>query len=101
MRAPQNNEADSLAQENWASGMEFSFSVVGGSDGQEDRLAVVGRLFRAIVGSGEAVWSIGLSQLRRRAPSPFWPPVWVLLLSLGLWALIWAAVSLFSAYALP
>ena len=38
---------------------------------------------------------------RRRAPSPFWPPVWVLLLlSLGLWALIWAAVSLLSAYAL-
>jgi hypothetical protein len=30
-----------------------------------------------------------------------WPPIWVLLLSLGLWALIWAAVSLFSAYALP
>ena len=33
-------------------------------------------------------------------PTPPWPPIWVLLLSLGLWALIWAAVSLYSAYAL-
>ncbi len=27
-------------------------------------------------------------------PTPLWPPIWVLLLSLGLWALIWGAVSL-------
>ena len=43
----------------------------------------------------------------RHGPSPSspWPsrgeaPMLVLLVSLGLWALIWAAVSLYSAYAL-
>jgi hypothetical protein len=33
-------------------------------------------------------------------PTPFWPPIWVLLLSLGLWALIWGGVSLLGAYGL-
>ena len=58
----------------------------------------MGRLFRVVV--GEVAWVHWTAPSPEASALPFWPPVWVLLLSLGLSALIWAAVSLFSAYAL-
>jgi len=41
-------------------------------------------------------WQHDPSRLRRSGgePTPPWPPIWVVLLSLGLWVLIWGVVSL-------
>jgi hypothetical protein len=65
---------------------------------------------RKIAMQGDSSFALWRGRRRRDGPldSPRsggerplpWPPIWVLLLSLGLWALIWAAVSLYSAYAL-
>jgi hypothetical protein len=66
------------------------------SNGQEGRLAVLlRRILRDLV---RAAIGLGLAMRDNPQLNAGETLTWILLLSLGLWALLWVAVSLLAAY---